>query len=237
MKQEAGARINWPTYMADQAGAAQHPALQSFYSASWPDAQTPLRDVEFMALDIETTGLNPKLHAIVSIGMIPLTLARIRSDQAWHQVIRPPGELVPESVTFHHITHADIESAPPFGRVMDEFLNRLAGKVAVVHYHHIERAFLDAAVRHHCGGNLLFPLVDTMHIEATLHPGRQPGWLARLFGKQPTSIRLADSRRRYGLPPYMAHHALTDALATAELLQAQVATHYSPDHTLGSLWL
>jgi DNA polymerase III epsilon subunit-like protein len=29
------------------------------------------------------------------------------------------------------------------------------------------------------------------------------------------------------LPRYQAHHALSDALATAELLQAQVAPHYS----------
>lgn len=237
MKPRPGAPINWPTYMAERAAATQHPALKAFYRASWPEAETRLQDVEFMALDIETTGLNSQMHSIVSIGMIPLTLERIRSDLAWHQLIHPPGELVPESVTLHHITHADIESAPLFGRVMDEFLHRLAGKVAVVHYHPIERAFLDAAARHHCNDGLLFPLVDTMHIEALLHPKRKPGWLSRLRGKQPTSIRLADSRRRYGLPPYRAHHALTDALATAELLQAQVATHYSPDRTVGSLWL
>ena len=237
MKSAAGTQINWPIFMAERAGASDHPAMKAFYQARWPDAETPIRDVEFVALDIETTGLNPKIHSIVSIGMIPLTLARIRSDQAWHQMVHPPGELVSESVTFHHITHADIESAPRFGEVMEEFLQRLAGKVAVVHYHPIERAFFQAAVRHHCGDSLLFPMVDTMHIEALLHPKRKPGWLSRLMGKEPTSIRLADSRKRYGLPAYMAHHALTDALATAELLQAQVASHYSPEQAVGTLWL
>jgi DNA polymerase-3 subunit epsilon len=38
------------------------------------------------------------------------------------------------------------------------------------------------------------------------------------------------------LPLYQAHHALTDALATAELLQAQIATHYPADVTVGELW-
>jgi DNA polymerase-3 subunit epsilon len=56
------------------------------------------------------------------------------------------------------------------------------------------------------------------------------------MGKKPVSIRLADSRLRYGLPLYQAHHALTDALATAELLQAQIATHYPADVTVGELW-
>jgi DNA polymerase-3 subunit epsilon len=50
------------------------------------------------------------------------------------------------------------------------------------------------------------------------------------------SIRLADSRLRYNLPSYSAHHALIDALATAELLQAQVATHYATDTPVGELW-
>ena len=64
----------------------------------------------------------------------------------------------------------------------------------------------------------------------------QPGWLARLFGRKVESIRLADSRLRYGLPHYSAHHALTDAVATAELLQAQVLTHYQPETPLRDLW-
>jgi DNA polymerase-3 subunit epsilon len=50
------------------------------------------------------------------------------------------------------------------------------------------------------------------------------------------SIRLNASRERYGLPAYQGHHALVDALATAELLQAQIATHYRPETPLGALW-
>ena len=49
-------------------------------------------------------------------------------------------------------------------------------------------------------------------------------------------MRLADSRRRYNLPAYQAHHALSDALACAELLQAQIAHHYSPHTPLRQLW-
>lgn len=228
---------DWATYMAGMADKARHPALVDFYQASWPQADTPLEEIEFMALDVETTGLDVKTHSIVSIGLIPMTLARIRSDQAWHQVIRPPGELAPESVAFHHITDTDIRRAPRFDEILESLLARLAGKVAVVHYHPIERAFLDKALRQVLGEGLRFPLVDTMQIEARLHPRRKTGWLMRLLGRKPVSIRLADSRSRYGLPAYMAHHALTDALATAELLQAQVATHFSPQDTVDSFWL
>ncbi|MBB3142903.1 DNA polymerase III epsilon subunit-like protein [Halomonas organivorans] len=32
------------------------------------------------------------------------------------------------------------------------------------------------------------------------------------------------------------HHALTDALATAELLQVQIAYHYRPETPVGTIW-
>ena len=74
--------------------------------------------------------------------------------------------------------------------------------------------------------------------KARLHRAPPPGFFARLFGKKPApvSIRLADSRERYKLPRYRAHHALTDALATAELLQAQVAHRFTPETPLRELW-
>ncbi len=236
MKRHSGQpSVDWPQYMASRA-SSPHAALARFYGAAWPDAETPMGEVEFMALDLETTGLDARRHAIVSIGLIPFTLHRIRSDQAWYQVVRPQGDLLPESVAFHHITHSDIRQAPRFGEILEELLEKLAGKVAVVHYRNVERNFLEQAAQQAVGESLLFPVIDTMQIEADLNPQRQPGWLLRLLGKQPISIRLADSRLRYGLPVYQAHHALTDALATAELLQAQVATHFSPQQRLGDLW-
>ena len=59
-----------------------------------------------------------------------------------------------------------------------------------------------------------------------------------VLGRYPphVSIRLADTRRRYNLPRYRPHHALTDALASAELLQAQVAHRFSPTTPLRDLW-
>ena len=226
----------WQRYMADCARRTSHPVLAAFHSARWPDAGTPLKDLQLVAMDIETTGLDARRHAIVSIGLVPFTLERIYTDRAWYQLVRPHGDLLPESVTFHHITHSDIRQAPRFAEIIGPLLERLAGKVVVVHYRKIERPFLDEAVKHAIGESLQFPVIDTMQIEADLHPQRDPGWFARMLGRQPLSIRLADSRSRYRLPLYQAHHALTDALATAELFQAQVATHFSPDTQVGDLW-
>lgn len=226
--------LDWAARFAELAASAKDPRLQAFYQAGCVAADTPLEQVPLLALDVETTGLDANQHAIVSLGLMPFNLQRIRCGDARYWVVKPASELSSESVTFHHITHSDIRHAPRLGQILDELLTVMAGKVMVVHYRTIERSFLDQAVREHLGEGLQFPVIDTMQLEARLH--RQPSWWERLLRRQPVSIRLADSRLRYNLPPYQAHHALTDALATAELLQAQVATRYTVDTLVGELW-
>lgn len=228
---------DWQKIFCNLANTAKDPHLVRFYQAGAVAADTPLSEVELIAMDIETTGLDPHRDAIVSIGLVPFRLARIRCAQASYHVVKPIAELTSKSVTLHRITHSEISDAPGLDQLLGSLLTSLAGKVAVVHYRNIERGFLSEAVRYFIGEQLHFPVIDTMQLEARLHRGaNQPGWFARLRGVKPTSIRLADSRARYGLPPYQAHHALVDALATAELLQAQIATHYHPDIAIRELW-
>jgi len=233
----ASAPPDWPKRIVQLAEQAQHPALKAFYQAGCPDADSALADAPLIALDIETTGLNPRQDAIVSLGMVPFSLQRIRCGEALYQVVKPTVELSEESITFHHITHSDINQAPRVASVFETVLQALAGKLVVVHYRNIERGFLDQACRQHLGEGLQFPVIDTMELEARMHRGDgEPNWFQRLLGKHTQSIRLADSRLRYNLPHYQAHHALTDALATAELLQAQALTHYSPQVAVSRLW-
>src|SRR5690606_9683508 len=116
---------DWQQYMASRAAAARHPGLRNFYRADWPDADTPLAQLAFAGLDLETTGLDPPQQAIVSIGLIPVALERILADRAWYQLIRPEGDLTAQSVTLHQITHADIQRAPRFEEVLQDLLQRL----------------------------------------------------------------------------------------------------------------
>ena len=62
---------------------------------------------------------------------------------------------------------------------------------------------------------VLLPYIDTLQMEQRMM-SRQ--------GKVPpkNGLRLASCRTRYNLPDYPGHNALVDALATAELLLAQL---------------
>jgi DNA polymerase-3 subunit epsilon len=228
---------SWAEYFARQTEACKTPALKRFYAAGVPAEERPIGELSLVALDFETTGMNPREHAIVSIGLVPFDLRIIRPSAGRYWVVKPPRPLTEKSITFHRITHSEVEHAPPIGAILDEVLSELAERLVVVHYRNIERPFLDAAMMASHGEHCLFPLIDTMALEARWEHHGLLQRIKRFFGIQPTSLRLADSRARYGLPHYSSHHAKVDAMATAELFQAQMARHFTPDTPASDLWL
>ena len=226
----------WSGWLHDQARRAEMPALRAFYQQFPADPSLSVAETPLVALDLETSGLDPRRHAILSIGLVPFTMDRISMAHRRHWILRPPRGFSGESVAYHHITHAETEQAPDFSEILPELLEALAGRLPVVHYHPIERGFLERAARQRHHGISRFPVIDTMALEARRYRQRWRMRLRRLFGKPPVSIRLNDSRARYGLPPYQGHRAVIDAMGTAELLQAQIQHHYSRSTPIGELW-
>ncbi len=240
-RQPTGAAIgevDWPARFHALAQSARDPRLRSYYAAGLPDGKTPVQDVPLLALDVETTGLNPATDGMVSIGMLPMSLARIAASQGRHWLLKPRVPLRDDAVTLHGITHQRLREAPDLDEVLAELLSQMAGRVMVVHCRDIERQFLAQALRRRLGEGIEFPVIDTMELEARLHRRPGPPWWQRLWRPQPApvSIRLAASRARYGLPRYRLHHAFSDALASAELLQAQVADRFDPQVPVAHLW-
>lgn len=235
-RKESRATKDWRGRFDELAAQSRVAPIRDFYRHGSPSGDTKLSDTPLVALDLETTGLDPKRHGIVSIGIVPFSLARIRPSRGYYRVLRPRREIDEHSITIHRITHEEVEDAPDLEDIVDELLDAMAGRVAVVHYHAIERRFLYQAFLRRFGEGVLFPLIDTLHIEKQV---RQRITLNPLtwFRRRRTSLRLADARRRYHLPEYSPHHALTDALATAELFQAQVGYHGSPDDAVSEWWL
>jgi len=237
LKKKAPAQhVDWQAMLDTKREQVKHETLQAFYQQGWVAPDTPLKDVPFVALDFETTGLDSEKDAIVSIGLVPFTLSRIRCQQAQHWIVNPNRPLAESSIVIHGITHSDIMNAPDFSHVIEPLLSALAGAIVVVHYRRIEREFLNRAIKQRLGEGIIFPMVDTMELEARKHRTGKRSLMDRIMRRPLASIRLADSRTRYQLPFYQSHHALTDAIATAELLQAQVAHDFSPDTPISDVW-
>lgn len=227
---------NWDSFLLEEAKKHYPKVLQNFYQSFRFSANTKLADAEFIAIDLETTGLDTKTSSIVSIGLIPFDLHKIYPNRAKYWVLKPDRILRKESILLHHITHTDIETAPRFAEIFESLVALTSGKIPVVHYKKIERNFLYNASKKFLNASWAFPLIDTMELESKFV--RQNFWAKTKFfftGKN-ESLRLHNTRERYNLPPYIAHHALVDAMATAELFQAQVAHKLSEDTLLGSIW-
>ncbi|RUO77706.1 3'-5' exonuclease [Idiomarina seosinensis] len=228
------ARVDWRKRFPELAKKANSPALKRYYQAGIVANDTPIKEVPLVAVDFETTGMDPNQHGIISVAIVPMTLARIELNGAQQWIVKPRRTLTEESITIHGITHSAIAAAPDFEQLIAPLLDAVAGKVWVVHYQGIERPFLQRALQDRINETIHFPIIDTMEIEARFYR-KPPSLWDKLTGKKPASIRLADSRQRYNLPFYAPHDAMTDAIASAELLQAQVAHHFNPDTPLSEL--
>jgi DNA polymerase-3 subunit epsilon len=227
---------DWPSRFRVLEKTATDPDIRTFYRAGSVAGDTPVKQVSFLALDLETTGLNPETDAIISVGFIPLYHDRILCRGARYREVRPDLDRSEIQTVIHGITHSRMDACPRFETVLPMLLQAMAGRVVVAHYSRIERMFLHKAVADLTGNVLEFPVVDTMELESRKHPVFRPNLFQRWMGeKNSPSLRLAHARERYHLPAYRPHHALTDALAAAELFLAQIRDRFSPDTPISEL--
>jgi DNA polymerase-3 subunit epsilon len=229
------ATINWFEYFDRQRANCRDERLFNYYAAETVAPDTPIANAPLVAMDFETTGLDPQRDEIVSVGLVPMSLSRIFCRESLYSVVNPARPFEEDTIIIHGITHSEVAAAPDLEATLDELLAALAGKLVVVHYHPIEREFLDRALLQRLGEGLRFPMIDTMVLERRILAHRRT-WLDQLLRRPDPPVRLGHCRERYRLPHYQPHHALTDALATAELLQAQISHHFSPDTPIDQLW-
>ena len=204
-------------------GAALGPArgrCATYLEAPLPDLGTPLAELRLLAVDIETTGLDPRRDRVLSIGWLPVDGGRVLLGGAARVVVRDEGGAggVGQSATVHGLTDDRLAGGVPLEDAVARLLEALAGRVLLAHFAQIETGFLAAVCERAWGAGMPCVVVDTLELEAALG-GRRSGGASRSGG----ALRLWAARERRGLPVYRAHEALVDALACAELYLAQRA--------------
>lgn len=198
--------------------------LRQYLDQSPPDPRTSLADLPLLAVDVETTGLDPRVDEVVSLGFLPVDGDRIMLGGARSMLVRPHEGAyeagVGQSATMHGITDDAVASGVSAVEALDAFFDALAGRVLLAHYTRMETGFLAELCERTYGVRPPFTVVDTL----TLHHRILRSQIDMGFTSDPApgELRLWTARERYGLPRYRAHNALTDALACAELYQAQV---------------
>lgn len=182
-----------------------------------PPWSTEITSARLLAVDVETTGLNPKEDHLVSIGWVPVNGDEIDLAGSGYVVVKgAPSWSVGASATIHHLTDDDLSHGVTPEEACESLLEALHGRMMLAHYETVETSFLGALIKDMRGKKYDLRGVDTFAIERRRmeRKGTYP---------RGEDLRLRRVRARYGLPGYRSHNALTDALACAELYLAQTA--------------
>lgn len=214
------ARLLGKEYRRKQALARALPGpLADYLATGFPNRKSDCRDIEIVSIDLETTGLDPKKDAILSIGLVNIDRWGIKLNTAWHRIVQIDTAIPGETAVIHHITDDQAAAGSPLSELLPEVLMRIAGRPMLAHYSPIEQNFIDVACRKLYGAPFVAPIIDTLEIGQRVFERRN-----HLI--QPGDLRLFNLRPRYNLPQYKAHNALSDALATAELFLAMADNLY-----------
>ncbi|MEL7638508.1 MAG: 3'-5' exonuclease [Solidesulfovibrio sp.] len=180
------------------------------------DTRACLGELDFVAVDTELTGFDPRRHALVSIGAVRLRGLDICPGETFYTLVRPEGEVPRDSSLIHRLTASGLAAAPAESEALARFLQFLGPAVMVGHHVHLDMGFLHAASRRHLGGDLAAPCIDTLRLAMVFEEKR----LVASGGcgdAQSLDYGLPALCRRYGLPVFPAHDARSDALAAAYL--------------------
>ena len=180
-------------------------------------ASPPWDAVTYWALDLETGGLDPGKDPIIAVGMVPVRGGRIRLGESFRTLVRPGGQrrIDPASVPAHQLVLDEVKDAPLIDDVLPVIERQLRDNVLLVHHRAIDVAFLQEACRR-TGVKWPGPkVVDT--VDLLLRAAKRARFTNPDHPQDRPVLNLSAAREAHGLPPYQAHDALTDAVATAEL--------------------
>ena len=183
----------------------------------------PWRDVEYVALDFETTGLDLRSDTVISYGVVPVRRGRVIVAESAHQLIDPHVPPSPRSQTIHELRPQDLAGSPSLAEARERLRDALESRYVLVWFAGVEVHFLNAIFG---GGARRWRrrTIDVRNLAITADglPGPtrdKPGY------------SLTGTAERYGVPVADAHQALDDALVTAQLflvLAEKVPRHADP---------
>ncbi len=155
----------------------------------------------YIALDLETTGLDPEADAIIEIGAV--SFSRDGVLDRFETLVNPAKAIPPRVQALTGIGHDDVRRAPPLAVVAGD-LERFLGDTPIVGHNvaGFDARFLDRA-----GIRRAEALYDTQELAGLLLPGLTEYGLAALV-------------EQFGIPFPLRHRALADAEAARQLFLA-----------------
>jgi DNA polymerase III epsilon subunit family exonuclease len=173
---------------------------------SFDDPGTPLSEVTFVVIDVETTGGSPATSSLTEVAA-----ARYRGGEllATFQTFVHPDQRIPPFITaLTGISDAMVADAPTIGAMLPSLLEFIGGAVVVGHNVRFDLSFIDHALIATGRDRMANATVDTLALAR------------RLVRDMVPNCKLGTLAAELRLPHRPSHRALTDVLATGDLLHA-----------------
>ncbi len=186
-------------------GTASPRELVRFEQATIDDLGTPLSEVTFVVVDLETTGGSPRDSAITEIGAVKVRAGEVLGE---FQTLVDPGMAIPPYISvLTGITSMMVAAAPRIDAVLPAFLEFARGTVLVAHNAPFDLGFLKAACE---GSGIAWPAfasVDTAVLARRL-----------LTRDEVPNCKLGTLAPFFSTSTQPCHRALDDARATVDVL-------------------
>ena len=185
---------------------ASRNVLAALRAAPVPELRRPLREVNWVVVDTESSGLDARHDRLLSIGACTVSGGNVAIGSGFEVVLRQEEASAVDNILVHRIGGtAQLDGEDP-ERALAAFLDYARRHPLVALHAQFDATLLARALRDRLGLRFRGLWVDAAHVAAALFPqshGENWGldqWLAH-----------------FGIENYARHDALADAFSTAQL--------------------
>ncbi len=191
---------------------AQQATIDDWHRLSAADLAVAHEQQRYVVVDVETSGLNMKKDRLISIGAIALREGRLDFSDAFQVVLRQAQVSTHANILIHGIGgSAQSGGVDPVEGLL-AFL-QYVGKSPLVAYHaFFDQSMIGKAMREYLGMELDQPWIDLAWVLPDFYSFRGD-----------MNVALDDWLHHFGIENILRHNAVSDAYATAKLLQVAIA--------------
>lgn len=167
----------------------------------------PVAD-EYICFDCETTGLDPEIDDIVSIGAVLIKDNTIVSSKRFVRYVKPKScNLTENSIKVHHIRECDLKDALDIEDVVGEFLDFIENRTLVGYFLDFDIRMVNKYLKPKIGINLPN---KTIEVSAVYHDFK-----IELIPQGFIDLRFNTILEELDIPSFGVHDSFNDALMTA----------------------
>ncbi len=159
-------------------------------------------DTEFVAFDIETTGLNAQTDRMTEIGAILFAGSDIK--ETFNTFVDPQRHIPADITQLTGIRDSDVQGAPLEKEAMQQFMDFVGDRPIIAHNAHFDVGFMTAAAKRQ-GLRFTPVFLDTLALSQALCPELK-------------RFKLDIVSNHLGLPQFNHHRASDDAMVVARMM-------------------